>query len=46
MSLTRNSLKKSFFPGDYEDPNPLANYENISWGIMFVTLSCQKVALF
>ena len=38
-----NSLKKSFFPGNFEGANPLKNTKNNSQGIIFVIVSCQRV---
>ena len=42
-NLTRNSLKKSLFPGDFENKKSLTNYEKNSQGIIFVIISCQRV---
>ena len=43
-NLTRNSLKKSLFPGNLESAKSLKNYEkNNSQGIVFVIISCQRV---
>ena len=42
-NLTRNSLKMSFFPGHSESTNPSEITKNNSQGILFVTISCQRV---
>ena len=42
-NFTRNFLKMSFFPGDFEGAKFLKNYENHSQGIIFATISRRRV---
>ena len=42
--FTRNSLKKSLFPGNCESVKGLKNYKKNSQGIIFVIISCQRVS--
>ena len=45
-NFTRNSLKKSFFPGNLESATSLKNYKKNSRGVIFVIISCQRVFFF
>ena len=44
-NLIHSSLKKSFFPGDLKVRTPSRITNNISQGVFFVMISCQRVCL-